>query len=72
MGVDVVANTGVFGVGTGSLRHNRRTRPARNRAGFTTKVLSVGMLRKQGFKMSLDTEPYGFYTPSKEWVPVGT
>ncbi|KAH8066237.1 hypothetical protein JL722_654 [Aureococcus anophagefferens] len=34
--------------------------------GFTTKVLSVGMLRKQGFKMSLDTEPYGFYTPEEE------
>ena len=38
--------------------------------GFTTKVLSVGMLRKQGFKMSLDTEPYGFYTPEEEWVAV--
>ncbi|KAH8062954.1 hypothetical protein JL721_8569 [Aureococcus anophagefferens] len=38
--------------------------------GFTTKVLSVGMLRKQGFKMSLDTEPCGFYTPEEEWVAV--
>ena len=38
--------------------------------GFTTKVLSVGMLKKQGCRMSLDTPPYGFYSPSKEWVPV--